>query len=145
MAWFPESQSIHTDPAASLRALLTGQWPGTASQSVPNTLHGVLKLYGYRTVGRVPTGLAPPDAPWLTRGLDAAPFGSHGCLAELLPRVSGIWPGPSDKAVATVLVVDDTACDPAAEQQALRAALSASEAAHRVTMVVGLGGGDWRT
>lgn len=142
VAHFPASRAVHTESAPALRALLTGQWPGTTATSVPNTLHGVLKLYGYRAVGRLPTDLVPAETPWLSAGLDPEPLAGHACLADQLDVVADLRPGPRDEAVAAVLVPDGAGCATDRDHAALGTLLTGPGSAHRITVVVGLGAAD---
>jgi len=143
LAYFAESQAIHAEPAPALRALLTGQWPGTTSSSVPNTVHSVLRLYGYRTVGWVPPHLAPAETPWLTAGLEQAPLSGRACLSDQLDAFARLHPDPSDVAIAGLFVSAGEDCDIERDQQALAKTLDGRRKSHLVTVVVGLSSGDW--
>jgi len=104
LAVLTDAHAVHTHPAHAMRALLTGQWPGTTSSVRPNTMQGVLGLYGYRTVGHLPDALQPADAPWLADGLESDPMAGRGCLTEQLEAVADLHPTAPDEAVFTLVV-----------------------------------------
>lgn len=137
---FTDAHAVHTSPAASMRALLTGQWPGTTSSARPSSAHSVLALYGYRTVGSLPSQMFPRDAPWLAEGLEAEPMATHTCLAEQLEEgVGGLHPKEPDVAVFTVIAGPWCAGGEAETLIALRKLLD-DPGPGRITAVVGLTG-----
>jgi hypothetical protein len=140
---FVEAEVIHTDPAAGWRALLTGQWPGTVQAAVPNTLHGVLQLYGYtayagesdllRGVFTAEPALGAPPR--------ALPAGCPGAL--LGGGIEALDRGPqADPLLVIVPLRVDPACG---GEEGLRAALAAAARwavePERALVVVGLQGG----
>ncbi len=101
---FTEAHAVHTAPTTAMRALLTGQWPGTTSSARPNSAHSVLGLYGYETVSVLDAQQVPEDASWLTEGLEANPLARRTCLAEQLEQVSRLHPSEPDVAMFTLVV-----------------------------------------
>ncbi|MBL8617703.1 MAG: hypothetical protein JNM72_18995 [Deltaproteobacteria bacterium] len=140
---FVEAEVIHTDPAATWRALLTGQWPGTAQVAVPNTLHGVLQLYGYTAyAGESDLLRAVLSAePALGAPPKALPAGCPG--AFLGGGIDALDRGPqADPLLVIVPLRVDPACG---GEEGLRAALAAAARwavePERALVVVGLQGG----
>jgi hypothetical protein len=141
---FPQAQPVHTTAESSWRALVTGQWPGTASSARPNTMQSVLGLYGYRTTGSVPDLQLDPSVRFLTDGLDATPFSADVCLADHIETFSEVHPEGADQAVFAVLSSTRSDCNPATDQAALARLLKGPRGATLVTAVVTLDGGEWR-
>lgn len=142
---FPQAQPVHLARAASWRALVTGQWPGTASSARPNTMQSVLGLYGYRTVGRVPALDLNDGTEFLVAGLDASPFASEGCLADHLHAFSSVHPEGADRAVFAVVAATRADCEPSADRAALVALLTGTKRDQLVVAVVSLDASDWRS
>ncbi len=102
---------VHPQARTAWAALLAGQWPGTVSASPPNTLQGVLQLYGYATHAHLSPTLAATaaDAPWLTAGLAPLP---GPCPQDSLAAALALAPPAPDGATLSVIAVpaDDPAC-----------------------------------
>lgn len=145
VAHFPAAQPVHTDPATMLRSLVTGQWPGTASNTQPNTLMSVLGLYGYTTFGVPPRVDLSDDSAFVLAGLDAGPFQSGACLATQLAKVPTADLQPNDEALFALLAGPTEGCDPSKDQAALADLLSGAAREHLWTVVLSLDPLDWRT
>lgn len=133
-----EAHLVHTAPAATVQAALTGQWPGTVRAGRPNTLQGVLRLYGYQTVGALPAQWVGADAPWIAEGLDPAPVAGAACLPEQLEAVAELHPQAPDLAVAAVLAPVGEACTSAEAVAALERFLAGPRGQYTILAVVGL-------
>ncbi len=133
-----DAQAVHTDPIEALQAVWTGRWPGTASTTAPNTLHGVLRLYGYLPVGRLPT------TDWKD-GLETPPWSADACLPAQIAAASEMQPQPPD--LATFVVVGPDPCGQPNTIEALTSWLHAENTHPRVLAVVSLGAApnaDWQ-
>lgn len=140
---FVEAEAIHTDPAASLRALLTGQWPGTRTAAAPNTLHGVLRLYGYATHhGQSDLLDAVLDAePGLREGI-GAPLAAR-CLQAQVKAAPKLDRGPSGDPLLVVLParVEADCGGEGGLIQGIEAAARWAAERDRALLVVGIAGG----
>lgn len=137
---FPNTFASHTAPAPAWRALLTGQWPGSTEHARPNTLHGVLHLYGYRTLGATPPALtaAASTLPWLTSGLEPL---AGTCIADQLRTLASEGPGTEQVALYALVAADPAAsCPVGKELNALAHHLSGPRAAYTQAIAVGLTG-----
>jgi len=136
---FTDAHGVHTHPGPSLRAALTGQWPGTVSTTRPNTLHSVLRLYGYRTVGSIGHDWNGTDFK-LDDGLEPIP--DAPCLADQIEAFRRLHPKANDVALAGILAPSGRGCGADGGRSSGLAALSdflaSDRAAHTVTAVVGL-------
>lgn len=107
----PGALSVHPSPGTAWAALLTGQWPGTTSASPPNTLHGVLQLYGYQPQLHASPALeaAGERSAWLLQGLERLP---GPCPADSLAAALRAPVTDPGGARLTVIAVpaDDGAC-----------------------------------
>ena len=140
---FTEAEAIHTDPAASYRAMLTGQWPGTRTAAAPNTLHGVLHLYGY-AVHHGQSDLLDAvfnDDPALREGI-GAPIPAR-CLKRQVKAAAKLDRGPQGDPLLILLParVDPDCGGEGGLIQGLEAAARWAADRDRALLVVGLSGG----
>jgi hypothetical protein len=125
-ARWPQTFSAGADLPRDHRLILTSTWSSPAIER-PNTLPGVLSLYGYRAEARLaPDFLPPADQPLLSGFTATAPA---GCLEDLtLPATEPFF----------LLLHQPAGCPDGAALTALDAALTAADLAER-TLVVALG------
>ena len=141
---FVEAEVVHTDPVEGWRALLTGQWPGTRTATAPNTVHGVLRLYGY-AVHHGESDLLDAvfeKEPSLREGI-GAPIAA-GCLREQVAAAKALNRGPQGDPLLIVLPARPSPdCDGVGGLTAgLEAAARWGTERGHALLVVGLSGGE---
>ncbi len=104
---------IHPSTEAGWAALLAGQWPGTRNASPPNTVHSVLRLYGYETFALTTPALdaAAKRGPWLTEGLQPL---KGPCAADAIADFGQRAPAQGQTALFAVVGVSDGPSCPSA-------------------------------
>jgi hypothetical protein len=79
-AVFEGAVAATNDADRGFGAILTGRWPLVPRDGQPNTLQGVLRLYGYQAYSRPSSGLQAANDPLFLQGWEAGGLPEGGCL-----------------------------------------------------------------
>jgi hypothetical protein len=85
---FEGAVAATNDADRGFGAVLTGRWPLVPRDGQPNTLQGVLRLYGYQAYSRPSSGLQAANDPLLLHGWEAGALPEGTCL-QGLPEALG--------------------------------------------------------